>query len=188
MPAQPDRDTLHLRALDRRTPDQLAALVVRELAPRPPSRDLAPTLADAGLSRADRRLRSFAERYPGPAEALADGVLWAVAHGHHQPAGRPSRYPCGWDMARSYARRHAQPPPRVDQAGRLLLGDPCPPCAVALGWTPPPPPRPKPAARTAGRNPATRRQPAGPARWASIARRLGMTAERVHELVGGGSQ
>jgi hypothetical protein len=192
MPAQPDHDTLRLRRPDRRTPAQLAALVLRELAPRPPSRDLAPTLADVGLSRADRRLASFRERYPAAAERLADGVLWAVAHGHRQPAGRPTRRPCGWDLARAHTRGHRQPPPRVDQAGRLALGDPCLSCAVALGWTPTPTPRPKPVARTAGRNPGTQppqraQQVTGPARWASIAHRLQMTPQEVYQQVGGGS-
>jgi hypothetical protein len=68
----PDHLTLRLRPFDRRSSAELAALVLRELAPRPPSRDLAPTLADAGLSRADRRVLSFRERYPFGAEQLGD--------------------------------------------------------------------------------------------------------------------
>jgi hypothetical protein len=152
MPATPDRDTLILRAPDRRTPTQLAELARRELAPRPRSRDLAPTFADVGLSPADRRLVSFRERYPAAFERVHAGVWWAVAHGLGQPSGQPGRCPDGWCLARAYAKHHRLPAPRVDQLGRLLLGDPGPRYQAALGWRPPakPKPRPRPAARSVG--------------------------------------
>jgi hypothetical protein len=136
MPAYPDRDTLRLRAPDRRTPAQAAELVRRELARRP-----AATLADVSLAPADRALISFHERYPGVAERFHAGVLWSCAHGHAQPAGKPTRRPCGWDLARAWSRRYEGPALRVDQLGRLLLGDPCPSCQAALGWRPPAPPK-----------------------------------------------
>lgn len=166
---EPDHLTLRLRPVDRRSPAQLAALTLRELA-----RDPRPTFADAGLSRADRALAMFRGNYPAEAERLPDGVLWAAAHGHRQPAGRPTRHPCGWDMARAYHRQRRQPPPRVDEAGRLALGDPCPSCALALGWQPPKPkskPTPKrPVARVAlSRAQRAEREAAGLRRVAAAA-------------------
>jgi hypothetical protein len=142
MPHQPDELTLRLRGPDRRSPAELVALALRELARRP-----APTRWDVQLSGPDRALASFRERYPAAAERFHAGVLWSAAHGHRQPAGRPARRPCGWDLARAHARQHRLPAPRVDEPGRLLLGDPCPPCALALGWRPPAKPKPKPKAR-----------------------------------------
>jgi hypothetical protein len=156
MPDTLDRDTLVLRAPDRRTPGQLAELARRELAPRPRSRDLAPTFADVGLSRADRRLVSFRERYPAAAERVHAGVWWAVAHGLGHPGGRPGCCPDGWCLARAYAKRHRLPAPRVDQLGRLLLGDPGPRCQAALGWRPPARPKPKPPPMPAARSTATK--------------------------------
>src|SRR5215207_211985 len=100
MPAYPDRDTLRLRAPDRRTPAEAVALAARELARRP-----AATLADVRLAPADRALVSFGERYPGVAERFHPGVLWSIAHGHAQPAGKPTRRPCGWCLALAYTRR-----------------------------------------------------------------------------------
>jgi hypothetical protein len=144
MPAIPDRDTLRLRAPDRRTPAEAVALARRELDPS--RRPLAPTFADVRLRPADRRLASFRERYPGVAERFHPAVLWSIAHGHAQPAGKPTRRPCGWCMALAYTRQDrkpAMPALRVDPIGRLGLGDPCPSCQVALGWRPPAPPRPK---------------------------------------------
>jgi hypothetical protein len=55
--------------------------------------------------------------------------------------------PC---LARAYARRYGLPAPRVDQLGRLLLGDPGPRCQAALGWRPPA--QPKATSRPAGRS------------------------------------
>jgi hypothetical protein len=142
MPAYPDRDTLRLRAPDRRTPAQAAALARRELARRP-----AATLADVSLAAADRALVGFQERYPGVAERFHAGVLWSCAHGHAQPAGKPTRRPCGWCLARAWSRRYGGPAPRVDQLGRLLVGDPCPNCQAALSSRPPAT-RPRSAARS----------------------------------------
>jgi hypothetical protein len=142
MPATPDRDTLRLRRPDWRTPAEAVALTRRELARRP-----RPTLADVRLTPADRALVSFRGRYPAVAERFHAGVLWSAAHA--QPAGKPTRRPCGWDLARAWSRRYGGPALRVDQLGRLLLGDPCPSCQAALSWRPPAPPRPRvrPAAR-----------------------------------------
>jgi hypothetical protein len=157
MAAYPDRDTLRLRRPDQRTPAQLAELARRELAPRPPSRELAPTLADVGLSRADRRLVSFRERYPAAFERTHAGIWWAVAHGLGQPPrSQPGRCPDGWCLARAYAKRHRLPAPRVDQVGRLLLGEPGPRCQAALGWRPPAKPKAKPRPAGRSRAPAAR--------------------------------
>jgi hypothetical protein len=182
----PDHLTLRLRPFDRRSSAELAALVLRELAPRPPSRDLAPTLADVGLSRADRRLVSFRERYRAAAARLPDGVLWAAAHGHRQPAGRPTRRPCGWDMARAYARRHRQPPPRVEEAGRLVLGEPCPSCAVALGFAPPKPGlRPTSTSASTSRSAALERAQRAEQRVAGLNRVLAAALDELAEVAGG---
>src|SRR5215218_3402288 len=100
MPAYPDRDTLRLRAPDRRTLAQLATLARRELARRP-----APTLADVRLAPADRALAMFQANYPAAFERAHAGVWWAVAHGSSPPpAGRAARCPCGWCLARAYAK------------------------------------------------------------------------------------
>ena len=101
MPIYPDDQTLRLRAADRRTPAEAVALTARELARRP-----AATRADVRLAPADRALVSFRERYPAVAERFDAGVLWSAAHGHGQPAGKPTRRPCGWDLARAWSRRH----------------------------------------------------------------------------------
>jgi hypothetical protein len=149
MPATPDRDTLRLRAPDRRTPAEAVALARRELARRP-----APTLADVSLAPADRALVSFRERYPAVAERFHAGVLWSAAHVPGQPRPGPARRPCGWCLARAWAKRRGGPALRVDPLGRLLLGDPCPEsCQAALGWQPPrPKPKPKPRPRPAARS------------------------------------
>jgi len=146
MPATPDRDTLRLRRPDRRPAAEAVTLARRELARRP-----AATLADVRLSAPDRALVSFGERYPGVAERFHPGVLWSAAHGHGHPGQRPTRRPCGWDLARAWQRRHGGPAPRVDQLGRLLLGDPCPSCQAALGWRPPARPRPRSSSTARGR-------------------------------------
>jgi hypothetical protein len=150
MPIYPDDQTLRLRAADRRRPAEAVALTARELARRP-----AATRADVRLAPADRALVSFRERYPAVAERFHPGVLWSAAHGHAQPAGKPTRRPCGWDLARAWSRRHGGAAPRVDRLGRLLLGDPCPSCQAALGWHPPKP-QPKPARRSS--KPAARKR------------------------------
>jgi hypothetical protein len=141
MPAQPDDRTIRLRAPDRRTPAEAVALTRRELARRP-----AATLADVRLAPPDRALVSFGERYPAVAERFHPGVLWSAAHVSGQPRPGPARRPCGWCVARAWAKRRGGPALRVDQLGWLLLGDPCPGCQAALGWHPPAPPRPRPAA------------------------------------------
>lgn len=165
MAAYPDRDTLRLRAPDRRTPAQAVELARRELAPRPASRDLAPTLADVGLSRAERRVLSFRERYPGVAERFHGALLWAAAHGLGQLGRRPTRPPCAWDLARAWGKRHGGPALRVDQLGRLLLGDPCPACQAALGWHPPKPkPRPRARSRSTAARSSTSTRATRPAR------------------------
>lgn len=106
MPAQPDRDTLHLRAPDRRTPAEAAALVRRVLA-RPP----AASFADVGLAPPDRALVSLHGRYPGVEAHYPEPVRWAAAHGPApQPRGRV-RKPCAWCMALVRARHRGQPPP-----------------------------------------------------------------------------
>jgi hypothetical protein len=153
MPAYPDRDTLRLRVPDRRSPAEAAELARRELARRP-----AATLTDVRLTPADRALVSFRERYPAVAERFHAGVLWSCAHGHARPAGKPTRRPCGWCMARAWSRRYGGPALRIDQLGRLLLGDPCPSCQAALGWRPlAPPKRRTPRSRTASlRKPAAK--------------------------------
>jgi hypothetical protein len=148
MPARPDRQTLHLRAPDRRTPAEAVAVARRELARRP----RAVTRWEVSLTPADRALVSFGERYPSVVERFHAGVLWSAANGHARP-GKPGRRPCAWDLARAWQRRHGGPPLRVDDLGRLLLGDPCPSCQAALGWRPPAPPRPrKPKHRAAHSN------------------------------------
>jgi hypothetical protein len=159
MPAIPDRDTLRLRRPDRRPPAEAVALARRELDPS--RRPLAPTFADVRLSPADRRLASFRERYPGVAERFHPAVLWSIAHGHAQPAGKPTRRPCGWCMALAYTRqRHkpVMPALRVDLIGRQGLGDPCPSCQAVLGWRPPAPPRPKPKPARSSKRPVARSQ------------------------------
>jgi hypothetical protein len=180
MAAIRDRDTLVLRRPDRRSPAQLAELIRRELAPT--RRPLTPTFADVRLSPADRRLASFGERYPGAVARAHAGVLWAVAHGQAGTLGRAGRYPDGWDLARAYAEHRGLPALRVDRLGRLLLGDPCPRCQVALGWRPPrPKPEPKPAATPARASTSPshhRRRPRGPADLAA-ATRDGLTAAAV---------
>jgi hypothetical protein len=151
MPAYPDDQTIRLRAPDRRTPAQLAELARRELARRP-----APTLADVQLAPADRALAMFQANYPAAFERAHAGVWWTVAHGLGRPAaGRRARCPDGWCLARAYAKRYGLPAPRVDQLGRLLLGDPGPSCGQALGWRRPAKPKPKAKPRPAGRSRST---------------------------------
>jgi hypothetical protein len=150
MPAYPDDQTIRLRAVDRRTPAQRVALARRELARRPRA-----TLADVRLAPADRALAMFTANYPAVVESFHPAVLWTAAHGHGQPAGKPTRRPCGWDLARAWSRRYRGPTLRVDQQARLLIGDPCPSCAQALGWQPPAKPKPKAKPRPAGRSRAT---------------------------------
>jgi hypothetical protein len=134
MPAQPDRDTLRLRVPDRRTPAEAARVVARELARRPRA-----ARWDVKLSPPDRALAMFRENYPGLAERYPPGVLWAVAHGHGQPGARSAPYPCGWCLARAYAKGHGQPLPQLDRLGLAVLGPGCVDCDP-----PPPPPKPKP--------------------------------------------
>jgi hypothetical protein len=176
MPAYPDRDTLRLRAPDRRTPAEAVALTARELARRP-----AATPADVRLAPADRALVSFRERYPGVAERFAPAVLWAAAHGPApQPAGKVRR-PCAWCMARVWARRPDVPVPTVDKLGRLLLGDPCLSCQAALGWHPPrpkPKPKPKPRARSRSSSTARARTSGNPARSSTSGRVVHLPASR----------
>jgi hypothetical protein len=149
MPAYPDRDTLRLRRPDRRTPAEAVALVRRELARRPPA-----TPADVHLAVEDRALAMLTANYPGVAERFHGGVLWSYAHGYGRAGGRS----CAWAQARAWSRRYGKPPPRVDQLGRLLLGDPCGSCQVALGWRPPAPPRPKPKPARSSKRPVARSQ------------------------------
>ena len=177
MPAYPDRDTLRLRAPDRRPPAEAVALAARELARRP----RAHTAADVRLTAADRALHSFRERYPAVAERFPAAVLWSCAHGRAQPAGKPTRRPCGWCLARAWSRRQRQAPPRVDQLARALLGDPCPGCQPVLGWHPPrPKPKPKPArTRTRAARASTASSSRRPA--AAVAERA-----RVAAFVAGG--
>jgi hypothetical protein len=145
MPATRDRDTLVLRAPDRRSPAELVALAARELARRP-----AATRWDVHLAVEDRALAMFQANYPAAYERAHPAVWWTVAHGHAHP-GQPGRHPCAWCMARDYCKQQqgrGLPALRVDQLGRLALGDPCPEkCQAALGWRPPAPPRPKPKPR-----------------------------------------
>ncbi|HWD44676.1 MAG TPA: hypothetical protein VHM23_13370 [Actinomycetota bacterium] len=139
MPAIPDRDTLRLRRPDRRPPAEAVALARRELARRP-----APTLADVRLAPPDRALVSFQGRYPGVAERFHPSVLWAVAHAPEGGWRNVGRCPDAWCLVLAYAKHRGLPAPRVDQLGRLLLGEPGPSCRVALGWQPPKPkPKPK---------------------------------------------
>jgi len=105
MPTYPDRDTLRLRAPDGRSLAEAAALARRELAPRPPDRDLAPGRGERGVSRQARRVGSFTERYGAVAERFHPGVLWAAAHLAASPPGRLARCPDGWCLARAYAKR-----------------------------------------------------------------------------------
>jgi hypothetical protein len=136
MPAYRDRDTLVLRAPDRRPVAEAAKLIDRELDRRP-----APTLADVRLAPEDRALAMFQANYPALAERAGLPVLWARAHGHHTPVGQQPRRPCGWDMARAYARRHRLPIPRLDPLGLAVLGPPCPGCRAVVD------PQPKPKAK-----------------------------------------
>jgi hypothetical protein len=143
MPSYRDRDTLVLRAPDRRPVAEAAKVIGRELARRPRA-----TLADVHLAPADRALAMFRANYPALADRVALAVLWARAHGHRTPAGQQPRRPCGWDMARVYARRHGLPIPRLDPLGLAVLGPPCPGCRAVVD------PQPKPKAKPA--RPATR--------------------------------
>jgi hypothetical protein len=146
MPIYPDRDTLRLRAPDRRTPAEAARVVARELARRP-----AATRWDVSLSPPDRALAMFRENYSRLAERFPAGVLWSAAHGHAQAGARSTRRPCGWCLARAYARQQQQPAPRVDQLGLALLGPACATC------DPPPRPKPKPARSTRAARSSTSR-------------------------------
>jgi hypothetical protein len=149
-----DRQPLRLRRPDRRPVAEAAAVILRELA-----RPVAAASWDVHLSDADRRLASFRERYGALAERpdVSLPVLWAAAHGHGHPGARSTRRPCGWDMARVYARRHGLAIPRLTSLGLAVLGPPCPGCRAVVD----PQPKAKPKAtvkpvRSAARSTPTR--------------------------------
>jgi hypothetical protein len=81
MPAYRDRDTLVLRAPDRRPVAEAAKLIDRELDRRP-----APTLADVRLAPKDRALAMFQANYPALAERAGLAVLGPRPRASH-PGG-----------------------------------------------------------------------------------------------------
>jgi hypothetical protein len=135
-----DRQPLRLRAPDQRPVAEAAAVILRELA-----RPVRAASWDVHLSDADRRLMSFRERYGALAERpdVSLPVLWAAAHGHGHPGARSTRRPCGWDMARIYARRHGLAIPRLTSLGLAVLGPPCVGCRAVVD----PQPKAKPKAK-----------------------------------------
>ena len=159
MPSYPDDQTLRLRRPDRRPVAEAARVIDRELDRRPPA-----TLADVHLAPADRALVMFQANYPALAERVVLPVLWARAHGYRTPAGRQPRRPCGWDMARVYARRHGLPIPRVDRLGLAVLGPPCPSCRAVVDPQPKPKPRAKAKAARSGSASAARARTSAAAR------------------------